>query len=501
MMSHSTSLSVTTGVAPTEPPPPPPSRPAPSGVSHVTPQSSPPQRPVLVVSGGAGGAIADGEGAGAAGAGGVGSGGAGGVGVEVTPVENTAASTRRPCPVSPPGFPSDPQFPPRSSLRPVVAEPGGVPAGGTGGLGGVGGGGAGFGGAGAGGTGTVPPTPRTVRFLTPAVAVAVGAAAVAVAAVAAAAGGGGGAGAVLVAAVGESRRGATAVAGESRGGVMTSAVGAVAFAAGESRGGVTSAAACAVAVAAGESRGGVTTAPGEGRAGFPLAVADAVTNTAGECRGGATGAVGGAGTVAADARGGGAATLSASQWIRRSPLSRAVSPEPCRSHYCADESTLTLFHDSLSDYLRASRPVVSRVLSTLVTHPIAPLSSVSALVTTIAGFASSHRLDYAAYLVSGPARSPSSGGAPVFSQEVLEDWQFELGFLAVTVPHLCAFLLAPEGNPDALGIPIPCTDVEAVSGPWVSYSIAPEEAEMASHRSTGTYFDAVPPPGMNIVSG
>ncbi|CAI7774554.1 unnamed protein product, partial [Closterium sp. NIES-54] len=54
-----------------EPPPvapvaPPPSRPAPSGVSHVTPQSSPPQRPVPVMSGGARGAVAEGEGTGAA---------------------------------------------------------------------------------------------------------------------------------------------------------------------------------------------------------------------------------------------------------------------------------------------------------------------------------------------------------------------------------------------------------------------------------------------------
>ncbi|CAI7866599.1 unnamed protein product [Closterium sp. NIES-53] len=56
-----------------EPPPvapvaPPPSRPAPLGVSHVTPQSSPLQRLVLVMSGGAGGAVAEGECTGAAGA-------------------------------------------------------------------------------------------------------------------------------------------------------------------------------------------------------------------------------------------------------------------------------------------------------------------------------------------------------------------------------------------------------------------------------------------------
>ncbi|CAI7792847.1 unnamed protein product [Closterium sp. NIES-53] len=71
------------------------------------------------------------------------------------------------------------------------------------------------------------------------------------------------------------------------------------------------------------------------------------------------------------------------------------------------EESLTVFHDPLSDYLRASRLVVSRVFLALVTHPTAPLSSVSALVTTVAGFASSHRFDYAAHLV-------------------LEDRQFEL---------------------------------------------------------------------------
>ncbi|CAI7880803.1 unnamed protein product [Closterium sp. NIES-54] len=155
----------------TEPPPvalvaPSPSRPAPSGVSHITPQSSPPQHPVSVVSGGVGGAAAGGEGIGAAGASGSGSGGAGGVGVEAPSVEDTVASSRRPRPTSPSGFPSVPQFPPRSPPRPVTADSGGVPAGGTGGPRGVVGGGSGFGGAGAGGAGTSAPTSRTVRFLT-----------------------------------------------------------------------------------------------------------------------------------------------------------------------------------------------------------------------------------------------------------------------------------------------------------------------------------------------
>ncbi|CAI7921821.1 unnamed protein product, partial [Closterium sp. NIES-53] len=84
---------------------------------------------------------------------------------------------------------------------------------------------------------------------------------------------------------------------------------------------------------------------------------------------------------------------------------------------------------------------------------------------------------------------------------VLEDKQFELSFLAAVVPHLCAMLLALEGDLDALYIPIPRTNDEAISGPWTSYWIAAKEAKMTSYRSIGTYLDAVPPTGANVVSG
>ncbi|CAI7886996.1 unnamed protein product [Closterium sp. NIES-54] len=282
-----------------EPPPvapvaPPPSRPAPSGVSHVTPQSSPPQRPVPVVSGGAGGAVAEGEGTGAAGAHRASSGGAGGVRVETTPEEDTSVSTQRPRPATPLGFPSVPQFPPHSPPRSVAAEPGGVPARGTGVPGGVVGGGSG-------------------SRAAPA--------------------------AVSVEASGESRGGVTSAAaavaevsigasGESRGGfTVVAAAPAAAEAAsvralGESRGGVTAAAAATAPAAAaaasigasGESRGvtnaaaGVVAATaGEGRAGVPAAAAGVFVAIAGQSRGGATGAAGGAGAAAAVARGGGAA--------------------------------------------------------------------------------------------------------------------------------------------------------------------------------------------------
>ncbi|CAI7854067.1 unnamed protein product [Closterium sp. NIES-54] len=134
-------------------------------------------------------------------------------------------------------------------------------------------------------------------------------------------------------------------------------------------------------------------------------------------------------------------------------------------------------------------------------HPTAPPSSLSALVSIVAGIASSHHLDYAAHLVSSPACSPFLRGAPVFPLEDLQDKQFELGFLTATIPHLCAMLLALEGDPDALDIPIPLNHAEAVSGPKASYWIAAKEEEMASYRSTRTYVDAVPPPGANVVSG
>ncbi|CAI7734401.1 unnamed protein product [Closterium sp. NIES-53] len=411
-----------------------PSRPTPSGVSHVTPQSSPLQRPVPVVSGGVGGVVAQGEGTGDAGSGGVASRGAGGVGVEVTPVEDTAASSRRPRPVSPLVFPSVSQFPPRSSLLPVATEPRGVPAGGTGGTGGVGGVGAGFGGAGAGGTGTVAPTPRTVQLQTQQERVEE-----------------------------ESRLQQEMVAQESRSQQE------VPLQPQQER---------AKEEPQEQQQGRVPSQrmPGEAEQQRMRDLPDPAPTrlVRGPLPSPPVLLVG---------------SLSSFPWTRRSPLSRAVSPKPRRSRYRADgpfhlvlrsrappppilpqppESSLTVFHDQLSDYLRASRPVVSRVFSTLVTHPTAPPLSVSALVTTVAGFASSHRLDYAAHLVSGPACFSSSGVAPVFPLEVLEDRHFELGFLAIAVPHLCAMLQAPEEDQDALDIPIPRTHAEAVSGPWAS---------------------------------
>ncbi|CAI7873793.1 unnamed protein product [Closterium sp. NIES-53] len=67
-----------------------------------------------------------------------------------------------------------------------------------------------------------------------------------------------------------------------------------------------------------------------------------------------------------------------------------------------------------------------------------------------------------------------SRGEVALGCDVLEDRQEELECLAAAAPHLATMLLAPEGDPDALDIPTPCSYREVI---------------------------LVPPPGANIVSG
>ncbi|CAI7855789.1 unnamed protein product [Closterium sp. NIES-54] len=62
-------------------------------------------------------------------------------------------------------------------------------------------------------------------------------------------------------------------------------------------------------------------------------------------------------------------------------------------------------------------------------------------------------------------------------------------------------LLAPEGDPDAPAISTPRSNAEASTGPYSSQWQAAMDAEMASWKSTGTYVDAAPPCGANIVDG
>ncbi|CAI7868846.1 unnamed protein product [Closterium sp. NIES-54] len=105
-------------------------------------------------------------------------------------------------------------------------------------------------------------------------------------------------------------------------------------------------------------------------------------------------------------------------------------------------------------------------------------------------------------LATSESVCPSSvGGEPALSSDVLEDRQFELECLAATLPRFASMLLCPEGDPDALDIPTPCSYAEAIAGEYSSKWQTAMDAKMASQKSTGTYIDEVPPPGANIVDG
>ncbi|CAI7735978.1 unnamed protein product [Closterium sp. NIES-53] len=151
--------------------------------------------------------------------------------------------------------------------------------------------------------------------------------------------------------------------------------------------------------------------------------------------------------------------------FRSSPprSSPSVLPSPPELALTASLST------PVTNYYRTYRPDLSRVLAYLVIDPRAFLSSVSALTATVTEFASTLCLDYATSLVAAPPTNPLAvRDESALGCNALEDRQFELEFLAAASPHLCAMLLAPWGDPDALDIPTPCTYAKAVSGPWAS---------------------------------
>ncbi|CAI7878905.1 unnamed protein product [Closterium sp. NIES-53] len=153
---------------------------------------------------------------------------------------------------------------------------------------------------------------------------------------------------------------------------------------------------------------------------------------------------------------------------RRSPPVFVLPSPPALS--------LTVSSHPITNYYRDARPVVSRVLASLVTVPRASPSSVSALTAAVADFASTRRLDYATRVVAAPPPRPLSvGSESALGCDVLEDRHFELEFLEAASPSLCAMLLSLEGDPDALDIPTPCTYC--------------------------TYVDVVPPPRAKIVDG
>ncbi|CAI7806425.1 unnamed protein product [Closterium sp. NIES-54] len=167
------------------------------------------------------------------------------------------------------------------------------------------------------------------------------------------------------------------------------------------------------------------------------------------------------------------------------------------------ESSLPALADPESDSLRAASPTVTCLLATVLTDPSFESTAAFALVTELVDFAARCCLDYAASLVAESASvcPPSVGGECTLGTNVLEDRQEEFHCLAAASPRLVSVLLTPEGDPDALDIPTPRSYTEAIKGPYSSQWQAAMDAEMASWKSTGTYVDAVPPPGANIVSG
>ncbi|CAI5999278.1 unnamed protein product [Closterium sp. NIES-65] len=165
------------------------------------------------------------------------------------------------------------------------------------------------------------------------------------------------------------------------------------------------------------------------------------------------------------------------------------------------ESSLLALADPESDSLRAASPTVTRLLTTVVTDPSFESTAASTLVAELVNFAAPCRLDYATSLVAESVCPPSVEGECALSTNVLEDRQEEFQCFAAALPYLVSTLIAPEGDPDALDIPTPRLYAEAIEGPYSSQWQSAMDAEMASWKSTGTYVDEVPPPGVNIVSG
>ncbi|CAI7778593.1 unnamed protein product, partial [Closterium sp. NIES-54] len=167
------------------------------------------------------------------------------------------------------------------------------------------------------------------------------------------------------------------------------------------------------------------------------------------------------------------------------------------------ESSFPEVPDPESVLARAASPTVARLLATAVTDSSFGSAAASALVAELLDFAAACRLDYASALVaeSVPASPPSVGGECALGTDVLEDRQEDFECLAAAVPRFASLLLAPEGDPDAPDIPTPRSYAEAITGPYSSQWLAAMDAEMASWKSTGTYVDEVPPPGVNIVDG
>ncbi|CAI7791374.1 unnamed protein product [Closterium sp. NIES-54] len=128
-------------------------------------------------------------------------------------------------------------------------------------------------------------------------------------------------------------------------------------------------------------------------------------------------------------------------------------------------SSLPEVPDPESDRAHAASPTVSRLLATAVTDPSLESAATCALVAELLEFAVACHLDYATALVAESASaSPSSiGGECALGTDVLEDRQEDFECLAAAVPRFASMLLAPEGDPDAPGIPTLRSYAEAIT--------------------------------------
>ncbi|CAI7866154.1 unnamed protein product [Closterium sp. NIES-54] len=154
---------------------------------------------------------------------------------------------------------------------------------------------------------------------------------------------------------------------------------------------------------------------------------------------------------------------------------RVVLPGP-------PKSSLPHALDPESKLARDASPTVICLLGTVVTDPDLESTAPFALVTELVNFAARSCLDYVASLVteSESVCPPSIGGEPALSSDVLDDRQFELECLAADLPRFASMLLCPEGDPDALDIPIPRSYAEAIAGEYSSQLQTTMDAEMAS---------------------
>ncbi|CAI5950530.1 unnamed protein product [Closterium sp. NIES-65] len=248
--------------------------------------------------------------------------------------------------------------------------------------------------------------------------------------------------------------------------------------------------------------------PGAGGAGFGGATAGGlgagVSGVAGGAgaagaRPGGAGATGACGAAGFGAGGAGAGGAGAGGTGVGGAGARGVGASACSLAV----SSLPDVQDPESDMARAAHPTVTRLLATVVTDPSFESAAASALVSELVDFAAACRLDFATSLVakSQSVCPPSVRGECALGTDVLEDRQEDFECLAAAAPHLVAMLLAPEGDPNAPDILTPRSYAEAIVGEHSSQCQISMDAEMASWKSTGTYVDAVPPPGANVVDG